>query len=57
MELCIFWFSMVESEDYDHGIFYDWDFHGLKGLDHSQKKIFKGGNVKKILYSCEKQSF
>ena len=42
MELCIFWFSMVESEDYDHGIFYDWDFHGLKGLDHSQKKFFKG---------------
>ena len=57
MEFCNLWFSMVESEDYGRGIFYDWDSHGLNGLDHSQKIFFKRGNVENTLNSCEKQSF
>ena len=38
---------MEERKKWFHGMIHFYYFHGLMGLDHSQKKYFQGGYLRK----------
>lgn len=45
---------MEERKKWFHGMIHFYYFHGLMGLDHSQKKYFQGGERRKYLVFMRK---